>query len=165
MTDLTNPKAPPGTKTGTVWIWLIVLLPLVSISSLFLIDVTGYMQAILTNPTSFAALFSLYVSPGFLATVGLSLLLYVLTVIFASRDVKVLTERGVPRPFHWAFAFFGPVVYVIGRSVVVKIRTGQGLAPLWGVVAVFGVSMIVSLIWTFWLTTTIYTMVPTVVPA
>ena len=162
MTDTL--KAPEGTKTGTVWIWLIVLLPLLSISSLFLIDVTGYTRDLLTNPTSLAALLSLYVSPGFLATVGLSLVLYALAVIFAAQDYRTLIQRGVPRPFHWAFAFFGPVVYVIGRSVVVKIRTGQGLAPLWGTIAVFVISMIVTLIWTVVLTQAIYTMVPTVVP-
>ena len=163
MTDTTL-VAPAGTKTGTVWIWLIVLLPLLSISSLFLIDVTGYVRELVTDPTSLAALFSLYVSPGFLITLGLSLVLYALTVIFAVRDHQTLVQRGVPRPFHWGFAFFGPVVYTIGRSVVVKIRTGQGLGPLWGAIAVFGVSMIVSLAWTVWLTQAVYTMVPTVVP-
>jgi hypothetical protein len=165
VTDTNNAVAPTGTKTGTVWIWLIVLLPLLSISSLFLIDVTGYMQAILANPTSLAALLSLYVSPGFIITVVLSLVLYALTVIFAVRDYRTLVQRGVPRPFHWGFAFFGPIIYTIGRSVVVKIRTGQGLAPLWGAIAVFGVSMVVSLVWTLWLTTAVYTMVPAVVPA
>jgi hypothetical protein len=157
--------APAGTKTGTVWIWLIVLLPLLSISSLFLIDVAGYTREILTNPTSLAALLSLYISPGFLITVVLSLVLYALVVIFAVQDYRALVKLGVPRPFHWGFAFFGPIVYTIGRSVVVKIRTGQGLGPLWGAIAVFGVSMIASLVWTFWLTSTIYTMVPTVLPA
>ena len=88
MTD--TPKAPAGTKTGTVWIWLIVLLPLLSISSLFLIDVTGYVRELVTDPTSLAALFSLYVSPGFLITLGLSLVLYALTVIFAVRDLSLI---------------------------------------------------------------------------
>lgn len=162
MTDVV--KAPAGTKTGTVWIWLIVLLPLASISSLFLIDVTGYVRELLTNPTSFAALFSLYVSPGFLITCLLSLVLYALVVIFAAQDVRALVHRQVPRPFHWAFSFFGPIVYTIGRSVVVKLRTGQGLGPLWGAIAVFGISMIVSLAWTVWLTQAMYTMVPTLVP-
>ena len=159
-----RPVAPAGTKTGTVWIWIIVLLPLLSISSLFLIDVTGYIRELLTNPASFAALFSLYVSPGFLITVVLSFVLYGLTVVFAALDVRTLIERGVPRPFHWAFAFLGGVVYVIGRSVVVKMRTGQGLAPLWGTIVVFGVSMVITLAWTLWLTQAVYVMVPTVVP-
>lgn len=164
MTDPTKLVAPAGTKTGTVWIWLIVFLPLISISSLFLIDVTGYVTQLITNPTSLAALFSLYVSPGFLITVGLSFVLYALIVIFAVRDVATLKQRGVPNPFHWAFAFLGGVIYTIGRSVVVKMRTGQGLGPIWGTIAVFGVSMIVSLVWTLWLTQAVYTLVPTIVP-
>jgi hypothetical protein len=156
--------APAGTKTGTVWIWLIVLLPLLSISTLFLIDVTGYISDVMLDPTSVAALMSLYVSPGFLATIGISFVLYALIVVLAVMDVRTLKQRGVPRPFHWAFAFLGGVVYAIGRSVVVKMRTGQGLAPLWGTIAVFVISMIVSLAWTVWLTQAVYVMIPSTVP-
>jgi hypothetical protein len=143
------PKAPAGTKTGTVWIWLIVLLPLLSIGSLFLIDIAGYMQSVMANPTSVSGMLSLYTSPGYLITLVLSFLLYGLSVLFAAFDARELTKRGVQRPFHWAFAFLGGIVYVIGRSVVVKRRTGQGLGPLWGAIAVYAFSLIVSMVWTF----------------
>jgi len=153
-------KAPAGTKTGTVWVWLIVLLPLTSIGSLFLIDIAGYMQSVLANPTSMSGMLSLYTSPGYILTLVLSFLLYGLTVLFAALDVRVLSQRGVQRPFHWAFAFLGGIVYVIGRSVVVKRRTGEGLAPLWGAIAVYVVSFIASIVWTFTITQSILNMMP-----
>ena len=46
------PKAPAGTDTNTVWIWLVALLPLLGLASLFLIDFQGYMTAVMQNPTS-----------------------------------------------------------------------------------------------------------------
>lgn len=148
------------TKTDTVWIWLIVLLPLLSIGSLFLIDVQGYMRELLANPQSPNAILSLYTSPGYVITVVASLVLYALVVIFANRDVAELKAREVANPFHWAFAFLGPVVYTIGRSVVVHRRTGQGLRPLWGMIAVFVISLIVSTVWSILLTQQILAIIP-----
>jgi hypothetical protein len=153
-------KAPAGTATGTVWIWLIVLLPLLSIASRFLIDVTGYMEAMIANPTSTSAMLSLYTSPGYIATLVLSFVLFALTVVFAWLDVRTLKERGVLNPFHWAFAFLGGIVYTIGRSVVVKRRTGGGLAPLWGMIAVFVVSIIVSIVWSALLVQSMMAIIP-----
>ncbi|HAQ9640229.1 TPA: hypothetical protein IYE67_003168, partial [Enterococcus faecium] len=42
-----------------------------------------------------------------------------------------LRDRGVDRPFPWAWALLGPLVYLIGRSVVVRRRVGGSAAPLW----------------------------------
>jgi hypothetical protein len=63
--------------------------------------------------------------------------------------MKELAARGVPRPFHWAFAFLGGIVYAIGRSVVVARRTGKGHAPIWAEVGVFAFSIVVTtvIIW------------------
>ena len=57
-------------------------------------------------------------------------------IVFGLLDWRELKAHGVPKPFHWAWSFFviavgWPAVYVIGRSVIVKRRTGGGLAPLW----------------------------------
>ncbi|HWH26885.1 MAG TPA: DUF2510 domain-containing protein [Pseudolysinimonas sp.] len=140
--------ASEGTKTGTVWVWLIVLLPLSSIASIFLIDIEGYIRSMTVNSTSStAAELSLITSPGYVANLVFSFLLYGLSVFFAALDARVLAQRGVQRPFHWAFTFLGGIVYVIGRSVVVRHRTGQGLAPLWGFIAVQVVIFIASFVW------------------
>jgi hypothetical protein len=155
-------KAPEGTKTNTVWIWLIVFLPLLSMASIFLIDIEGYMRDVLQNPTSPGSMFSIYTSPGFLITTFGSWVLYGVMVVFAVLDWRTLKARGVPQPFHWAFAFLS-IVYPIGRAVVVKRRTGSGLGPLWGVIIVYAVSLIVSLVWSFVITAQIMSMMPSYV--
>jgi hypothetical protein len=67
-----------------------------------------------------------------------------LPVVFGFFDYRTLVQRGFDRPFHWAWGFFGAIVYVIGRAAVAKQRTGHGLAPMVvffaTVVLAFGVS-------------------------
>ncbi len=150
-------KAPEGTKTGTVWIWLIVLLPLLGLSSFFLIDWADYIDSVmassLTSPTTgYADSLSLYTSVGYIVSQLLGVVLYGLTVVFAALDVRELKKRGVQQPFHWAFAFLTSIVYVIGRSVVVKRRTGGGLAPLWVYIVETVVFFIVTVVFTVLLT-------------
>jgi hypothetical protein len=154
------PKAPEGTTTNTVWVWLVVLLPLLSIASLFTIDLAGYMRTVMADPTDIRAQLSIYTSPGYLLTTLGSFVVYALSVVFSALDHRELVRREVPKPFHWAFAFLGGLVYVIGRSVVVKRRTGGGLAPLWGVIAVFVVSVIATIAWTIWLLDQIFASFP-----
>ena len=66
--------------------------------------------------------------------------------------MRELKKRGVQQPFHWAFAFLTSIVYVIGRSVVVKRRTGGGLAPLWVYIVELILSFIIGIIFTVLLT-------------
>ena len=65
-------------------------------------------------------------------------------------DWRTLRKVGVERPFHWAFAFFAgcepPIVYAIGRGVVVRRRSGRGLAPMWVFIAVQVIAFIVGII-------------------
>jgi hypothetical protein len=42
----------------------------------------------------------------------------------------------VPKPFHFAWVFLSSGVYPIGRSVVVRRRTGAGIAPMWVTIGV-----------------------------
>ena len=60
-------KAPDGTKTGTVWIWLIVLLPLLGLSSFFLIDWADYIDPMVATSlpgASYADSLAIYTSPA-----------------------------------------------------------------------------------------------------
>lgn len=147
-----EPKAPPGTDGNTVWIWLVVFPPLLPVllllfvpwGSMFDIDVTA------SSPSSaFAATSTVLLSPFYWTSVVLSYATYGLSVFFAYRDVKEVTARGVPRPFHWGFAFLGGLIYAIGRSVVMARCTGKGYAPIWveaGVLVFNTVVMIVILV-------------------
>lgn len=144
-----EPKAAPGTDGATVWIWLIVFLPVLPLvlqlfvpwRSMFAIDPTA--------PDAYSGLsgivgFSL--SPLLWISTILGYAVYGLSVFFAFRDVKELTTRGVPKPFHWAFAFIGGAVYAIGRSVIAARRTGKGYAPVWVEVGMISFSLVVSVV-------------------
>lgn len=133
-------KAPEGTDWNTPWIWLVIVLPVVSVIPMLFVP-WGSMFAF--DPTSndpsaaMSGTFGIFLSPFYWVSLLLGYAAYGLGVFFAYRDVKELTARGVPKPFHWAFAFISGAVYTIGRSVVVKRRTGRGHAPIWVEIAAF----------------------------
>ena len=161
-------KAPAGTKTGTVWIWIIALLPLLSIVTFFAIDWKAYIDSIIpanlssASPTSgYSGMLALYSSPGYLISIALGWVSYGVTVLFAALDFRELKRRGVPQPFHWAFAFLTSIVYIIGRSVVVKRRTGQGLAPLWAYIVVYVLLLIASIVLTVLIMQYMFASIPT----
>ena len=150
-------KAPAGTTTNTVWIWLIVFLPLLSYVSLFTIDWNSYFQALFTSPTaSVAALFT----PGYLLSIVLGWVLLALLVVFGYLDHRDLIRNGVPRPFHWGWSFLNPV-YPIGRAVVVRRRTGKGIWPMWGAIGVMAFGLIISIILTVYLVQLMLAYLPT----
>lgn len=139
-------KAPEGTVTNTPWIWLIVVLPLISLIPVFFIPWASMFQYDLDDPTSaYTSSLGLLTSPAYIATLALSPIIYGLSALFAYLDWKQLTKNGVPQPFHFAWVFLSSLVYVIGRSVVVRRRTGQGFAPFWGAMASIALSIIVGI--------------------
>lgn len=147
-------KAPEGTVTNTPWIWLIILLPLVSFIPLALIPWGSMFEYDLDNPySSINSSMGVLLSPGYILTLVLSPIIYGLSALFAYQDHKTLTARGVPQPFHWAWVFLSSLVYVIGRSVVVRRRTGQGFAPFWAAMGTIALSLIFSI----WLMVVIFT--------
>lgn len=132
--DLT---APEGTPWNTVWIWLVVLLPLIPVLSLLTVDWGGFID--LNDRTGLSTLSMLF-SPGYLVAVLGGWISYGLCVWFAYLDWRELGRRGVPRPFHWAWTFLSSAVYAIGRSVVVRKRTGHGSSPMWATIATLVIS-------------------------
>lgn len=157
-------RAPEGTSPNTVHIWLIVLLFVLSILAsyyyLATFDFRGYMQASMsvalsgsTGAGSLEMLQYLF-TPGYFILLGLSFLAYVGTIVLALLDAKALEARGVPKPFPWALSFiptYGSLVYVIGRSVVARRRTGSGMAPMWVFLALFVASIIGSFVISFFM--------------
>jgi len=131
-------RAPEGTDPYTTWIWLILALPIVQTIPVFFIDWTAFVDASLADPTGLQATAALF-SPAYVALFVLSWIGTGLTIWFAYLDWRELKRRGVPQPFHWAWIFLvfavSYAVYTIGRSVVVKRRTGSGYAPLWITIA------------------------------
>jgi hypothetical protein len=155
--------APAGTQTGTPWIWLVALLPLLTIPTLFLIDIQGYLRATLQNPASPSSMLALF-TPGYLVAMLLGWATTIGTIVFAYLDWRALKRRGVPQPFHWAFSFLilasAGIVYPIGRSVVVKRRAGGSMAPMWVAIAVYALVIIVSIVWSIVLIDQVFASIP-----
>lgn len=141
-------------STNTVWIWLAVALPLLSVLTLFLFDWSTYIQesvyaSAFPEEAPYLASSSLAVTAG---TSIFSLIIVALTVLFAFLDWRQLRARGIQKPFHWAWSFTVLAissigVYVIGRAVILRRQTGTGLAPVWGWIAVTLVTIIAASIW------------------
>ncbi|MDQ1136236.1 uncharacterized protein (DUF983 family) [Microbacterium sp. SORGH_AS 1204] len=152
--------------TNTVWIWLLVALPLVSVVSLFAFDWGSYIRE-----SVYAELYAdPFASPSTAGVVltavssVLSIVLLAATVLFAFLDWRALRARGIEQPFHWAWSFFvlligSGLVYIIGRSVVVRRHTGKGLAPLWAAIAVTVVTWIIVSIWVVMLLALVFSLV------
>jgi len=84
-------------------------------------------------------------TPWYFAIVVSGFLLYGVSVLLAYLDWQKLSQDGVVRPFHWAWCFLGPAVYVIGRSVIVHgVAAGRGLAPVWALIGTFLLSTVVT---------------------
>jgi hypothetical protein len=146
-------RAPEGTEPNTVWIWILVLLPILGFLPLPFIPWQSYVESTMQNPTSPTGVldsqFAIFTSPAYLASIALSFVVYAGTVVLALLDYRELTARSVPKPFHWALSFipsYGYLVYIIGRTVVVKSRTDRGLGPLWLTIAVFVLGIVFSFV-------------------
>lgn len=160
-------RAPEGTNTNTVWIWLVALLPLLGVAALFTIDITGYLRSAMQNPGSPAGMLDLLTSPGYVPTMVLGWVSSIAIIVFSYLDWRALKARGVPQPFHWAFSFLllasAGIVYPIGRSVVVKRRAGGSMAPMWVAIAVYAVIIIASIAWTVMIMNQVFAMMPSYV--
>ncbi|WP_201787611.1 hypothetical protein, partial [Rathayibacter tanaceti] len=136
--------------TATPWIWVVVLLPLLSALSIFLLPPSAIVDSSMSSTygprASMGMSTAYFVGLGVLQVVGF--LIYAAEVVFAFLDWRQLKRAGLQRPFHWAWAFLAaPYVYVIGRSVIVKRVTGGGLLPLWVFLGVVVVSFVIAIGW------------------
>lgn len=108
---------------STPWVWAIVWSPAIYAVIVVFIALTGdftsTVNASSSNPTG----------------AGVSLTGSALLIFFAAFDSMRLKTRGI-RPFGWGWMFLGPLVYMIGRAVVVQQQAGRGVAPLIAWIAV-----------------------------
>ena len=150
-------KAPDGTPWNTPWIWLIVFLPFVSSLGLLTVDWSRMFD--LSDPTGMSSM-SVLASPGYLISIFGGWIAFALMVWFGYLDWRELNRRGVPRPFHWAWGFLS-VVYPIGRSVVVRRRTGHGISPMWVTIALNVAFFIAMLVFVAVLMTSVFAQIST----
>ncbi|MEV7663057.1 DUF2510 domain-containing protein [Paenarthrobacter sp. NPDC089316] len=155
MAPQPRPRISEQTPVYNPFIWVITLLPLVSI--LFMLTWQPEFRMITTRQgVTTVDPFSFY-TPSYFLLLGSSFISYGLSVFFAYLDRQRLLKSGVERPFHWAWAFLNAPVYVIGRSVIVnKVAPKRGLLPVWITIAVFVISMVAAGIWASNMTQSMY---------
>ncbi len=146
-------RAPAGTKPGTVWFWLLAVgAPVLQL--LDLIPASIFVSQVISGDTSSpSGILSAEVSPAYLVLTLSGWFISAVCIVFAALDWRELRARGIPKPFHWAWSFFvlavgWPAVYMIGRAVIVKRRTGAGLAPFWVFIALQVVAFVAIVIFT-----------------
>ncbi|MFC9561707.1 DUF2510 domain-containing protein [Agromyces sp. NPDC056965] len=142
-------RVPEGTPVDTIWIWLIVALPVLSVLPLFFWDFQSYLEQSMSMSSSSTVLTALgpYADPWYLAATFGGWIFYGLSVWFAALDSAALARLGYQRRFHWAWAFLSSLVYVIGRSVVVRRQAGRGSLPMAAAIALTVVLTIGVIVW------------------
>jgi hypothetical protein len=151
---------PSTTPVYNAFIWIIVLIPLVSLGLLLTINFRDLaLQSLSGSPT---ASLSIYSNPGYLASQLGSFAIYGVTVLLAYFDWRKLGRDGFERPFHWAWSFLSAIVYVIGRSVVAHRRSGRGYVVLWVYIGVTVLSFIVSIVVVSQMMSVIFANLPTI---
>jgi hypothetical protein len=163
-----RPTLPADRPIYSVWVWLIVLLPLLSYASFLLWQPNfDYLNALNYQPSTsdvasmYSSMLSSILTPGYFAIILLTWVIYGVTVVFAWRDVVWLRTQGVVRPFSWPWVFLGGLVYVIGRSVIVyRVAKPRGRAPIWVLIAVIAFGFVVSLVWSALLMSSMFSNLP-----
>ena len=155
--DPSRSRLPDGAPLYGPAIWVLALLPLLNAVTVWFIRVDtsalaeyaratrdqagGAVPAPMLNP------FAIY-GPGYTVAMLLGLAMQATLIVLAYRDRQHLSRLGVLRPFHWAWAFLGAIVYVIGRSVVVhRVAAPRGYAPMWAAIATYAVALVSGGIW------------------
>lgn len=125
-------SAPRRQPSTTPWSWLLAVAPLVlvvpawgvlqRVGALLLADVSGSGAGTASPGVLDLALDA----RGVLGrTAGVLALVTVVSLVLAVVDTRRLRRLGVARPFPWAFGLV-PVVYLVGRAVVVFRAQGSG---------------------------------------
>lgn len=159
-----------GTRSGTIWVWLTALLPVIGMipAILALQQMQGTMVQLLQQasdaPTDARGILgeqmSMYANPWLVAATLAGWIFAAAIILFAFFDRRELAARGFDRPFHWVWAFLGSLVYVIGRAVVVRRRGGSAFAPMWVAIVTQFVSTVVVMVWYLQLVATILQNLP-----
>jgi hypothetical protein len=147
-----RPGLPAGARIDTAWVWIVSVGYLLSIIPVFFFDMNGYIAAIFDAQLSRspAALSDALVGYAVFGIVSwlLGLIVWGLAVFGAYRDYKHLEAIGVERPFHWAFAFIPyPIVYLIGRHVVLRKVSRTAGWPLWAHIGSYALVFLAMGIW------------------
>jgi len=143
--------APEDTDTYTPGYWALLALlganVLLQFSALLPDNLNSTIDNALSDSTSIVPTYT----PFEAISAVLSFLLIAGMIVSAFLDYRALKNRGVPKPFHWAWSFFGIVaiaypIYLIGRAAIVARRTGTSIAPIWIPIGYCGLVILISIV-------------------
>ncbi|NIJ04501.1 hypothetical protein [Frigoribacterium faeni] len=118
-----RPPVPGQQLTATPYVLALALSPIVT-AVFSAIEIRRSVELVAPGSTG--------VTGGdFTLSLVVSVVVGVALVVLSWLDRRTLRQRGVERPFHWAWSILGVLIYLIGRSVVVRRRVGGSAAPLW----------------------------------
>jgi hypothetical protein len=129
----------------TPFIWIIALLPLLSAIAIASLD----MRVMIVRPSQLHSMIGspMLGSPMYFVVSVLGWVIYGVSVWMAYLDWRALGRIGIVNPFHWAWAFLTGIVYVIGRSVVVRRAIGsRALVPIWVIAGVYLLAFIIMVV-------------------
>lgn len=136
-----RPEISRQTPVYNPFIWLVTLLPVITLiilmiwNPVFHLRYVGARRVPTLDPSAFSVPYFLLIVSGWL--------IFGVSVLLSYLDWQKLQRDGVVRPFHWAWAFLGAGVYVVGRSVIVhKVAPQRGLAPVWALIGLAALSFI-----------------------
>ena len=113
----------PPASVFNNYIWAIALFPVLSFLAVTWSDSTPTLMGSTTDAVPLTPEQVTVILLGWGVAFG--------SIVLAFLDRRQLVRDGLERPFHWAWAFLSPGVYVIGRSLIVRRRGGGSLAPMW----------------------------------
>lgn len=145
LSPTTQPPLGAHPAIYTPFIWIIALLPLLSAIALAALD----MRVTMVQPSQFHSMVGspMLGSPTYVVVSLLGWVIYGVSVWMAYLDWRALGRIGIVNPFHWAWAFLTGIVYVIGRSIVVRRRIGSGaLVPIWVIAGVYVLTFIIMIV-------------------
>ena len=135
-------RAPYGTSPYTPHAWAFVGILLLPMFGFVLFDLAAFTLASLQTPQDSAIL----LSPDYLFLLASTWGWLLLTILFAFLDYRALKNAGVPQPFHWAWSLLNPIAYAIGRSIIIRRRTGSGMAIMWAYLGLYALYIGVAVV-------------------
>jgi hypothetical protein len=135
---------------SNVWIWLVIVLPYATLPFLFGLEPL-FRASILEDagtPLPVEEQLAIFLTPSVIAFFIVGFASPWITIFCSYRDWQWLKDAQIAQPFHWAWSFLtlaGYPVYAIGRAIITRRRTGQGLWVIWATIAMFVLSIVVSI--------------------
>jgi len=154
-----RPRLAEGAPVYGPFIWILALLPLVSAVLVWFMhfnftpfidyvrEAEAAQQLGMQAPQPHFNAITLF-GVGYVITSLVGFLSYAASVVLAFFDQRRLERIGVVRPFHWSWSFLTSIVYVIGRSVIVRrVAAPRGLTPIWVLIGSYVIAMISGTVW------------------